>query len=176
MPDAPKPAEAAAGADKPVAARPPEPIPIEINGKPYVHEGDPKMPLLWFLRDRLRLTGTKYACDDAGCGACTVLVDGTAARACALTMQEARGTSVTTIEGVAGDALHAVQQAWIEEDATHCGYCQPGQIMAALDLLRRKPRPGEHDIAAIGNLCRCGNYPRMRRAILRAAAQLRSGK
>src|SRR5690606_40949296 len=117
MPDAPKPAEAAAGADKPVAARPPEPIPIEINGKPYFHEGEPAMPLLWFLRDRLRLTGTKYACDDGVCGACTVLVDGKAVRACNVTMEAARDTRVTTIEALAGAELHAAQKASIQEDA-----------------------------------------------------------
>ncbi len=153
--------------------QPPAPLAISINGKPYFHDGDPAMPLLWFLRDRLRLTGTKYGCDDGGCGACSVLVDGKLARACAVPMSAAATHQVTTIEGLAGDTLHPVQQAWIEHDAIQCGYCQPGQIMAAVDLLRRKPRPGEDDIAAIGNLCRCGSQPQVRRAIARAAELLR---
>jgi len=151
-------------------AQPPAPLALSINDKPYYHEGDPQMPLLWFLRDTLRLTGTKYGCGVGACGACTVLVDGKATRSCMLPMQAAAGHSVTTIEGLETDALHPVQQAWIEEDVAQCGYCQAGQILAAVDLLKRRPKPGEDDISAITNLCRCGTYPRIRKAILRAAA------
>ncbi len=147
---------------------------LGINGKPYFHSGDATMPLLWFLRDVLRLTGTKYACGVGTCGACTVLVDGKAARACMVPMLEAAGREITTIEGLERDGLHPVQQAWIENDVVQCGYCQSGQIMAAVDLLRRKPRPSEDDIAQIGNLCRCGTYPRVRSAIQRAAELTRA--
>ena len=142
---------------------------LTINGKPYFHDGDADMPLLWYLRDMLRLTGTKYGCGTGACGACTVLVDGRAARACQVTMAAAMGQHITTIEGLEGDKLHPVQQAWIEHDVAQCGYCQAGQIMAAVALLARKPRPSDADIASIGNLCRCGTYPRIRSAILRAA-------
>ncbi len=143
---------------------------LTINGKAYFHDGDPAMPLLWYLRDVLRLTGTKYACGIGACGACTVLVDGKATRSCLTPMQAVTGHAVTTIEGLAGAKLHPVQQAWIENDVAQCGYCQAGQIMAAVDLLSRKSKPSDADIAAIGNLCRCGTYPRIRSAILRAAA------
>lgn len=143
---------------------------LTINGKPYFHEGDPAMPLLWYLRDVLRLTGTKYGCGIGACGACTVLIDGKAARACLTPMLEVAGHVVTTIEGLESEQLHPVQQAWIENDVAQCGYCQAGQIMAAVDLLSRKRNPSEKDIASIGNLCRCGTYPRIRSAILRAAA------
>lgn len=155
------------------AARPPAALPISVNGKPYFHEGDPAMPLLWFLRDALRLTGCKYACDGGACGACSVLVDGKLARACTLPMSAAANHAVTTIEGLQGEALHPVQQAWIDEDAMLCGYCQSGQIIAAVDLLKRKPRPGEDDIAALANTCRCGSHAQIRRAILRAADLMR---
>ncbi len=172
MPDLPVPAETEAEA-RPAVARPPAPLALSINGKPYFHEGDPAMPLLWFLRDVLRLTGTKYACGVGSCGACNVLLGGKLATACTTTMAAAAGQDVTTIEGLSSGELHPLQQAWIEEDAVLCGYCQPGQIMAAADLLRRKPRPREEDLAGIGALCRCGSYPRVRRAILRAAKTLR---
>ena len=152
----------------PVAAE--NPRQLTINGKPYFHDGDPAMPLLWFLRDVLRLTGTKYACGIGACGACTVLVDGKAARSCQIPMQTVSGHVITTIEGLAGEKLHPVQQAWIENDVAQCGYCQAGQIMAVVDLLSRKSKPSDADIASIGNLCRCGTYPRIRSAILRAAA------
>ena len=160
-------AAAADPAKRPV--RPREPLQVTINGKPYFHDGDPTMPLLWFLRDTLRLTGTKFGCGIGNCGACTVLFDGKAMRACVLPMSAAATHRITTIEGLEGEALHPVQQAWIEEDVAQCGYCQAGQIMAAVDLLKRKPRPGDDDIASIGNLCRCGTYPRIRKAIQRAA-------
>jgi isoquinoline 1-oxidoreductase subunit alpha len=164
-----------ASADK--AARM-EPVPnqLTINGKPYFHDGDAAMPLLWYLRDVLRLTGTKYGCGIGACGACTVLVDGKAARACQTPMQALAGREITTIEGLEGAALHPVQQAWLENDVAQCGYCQAGQIMAAVDLLRRKRMPSDEDIAGIGNLCRCGTYPRIRSAIQRAAALMSEPK
>jgi isoquinoline 1-oxidoreductase alpha subunit len=165
MQDIPEPRTDAAPATKPLPAGT---LQLGINGKPYFHRGDPAMPLLWYLRDVLRLTGTKYGCGIGACGACTVLVDGKAARACQLPMLSAAGREITTIEGLEKERLHPVQQAWIEEDVAQCGYCQAGQIMAAVDLLARTTRPNEADIAAIGNLCRCGTYPRIRRAILRA--------
>lgn len=154
----------------------PAALPISVNGKPYFHEGDPAMPLLWFLRDSLRLTGSKYGCDNGQCGACNVLLDGKAVRACSLPMSVAANHAVTTIEGIGATNLHPVQQAWIEADAIQCGYCQSGQIIAAIDLLKRKPRPAEDDIAAIGNVCRCGSQPQIRRAIARAAELLQGGK
>lgn len=146
-------------------------IDVVINGKHYRHTGDPKLPLLWYLRDVLRLTGCKYACGDTSCGACSVLVDGKLARACAMTMHDLAGKAIVTIEGLEGadGSLHPVQQAWLDEDAILCGYCQPGWIMAAVDLLKRKPDPSDADIDGIGNLCRCGSYPRIRAAIHRAA-------
>ena len=161
---------------RPHATAPTPPLALTINGKPYEHDGDPSMPLLWFLRDMLRLTGTKFGCGVGACGACTVLLDGKAARSCLLPMQNAAGHQVTTIEGLAGDALHPVQQAWIDEDVPQCGYCQAGQIIAAVDLLQHKPKPGEEDIASISNLCRCGTYPRIRKAILRAAETMQAKK
>ena len=156
----------------------PEPIragiDVAINGKHFRHTGDPAMPLLWYLRDVLRLTGCKYGCDDVSCGACSVLIDGKLRRACSLTLQDVGNRSIVTVEGLAAPdgRLHPVQQAWIDEDAILCGYCQSGQIMAAVDLLARKPNPSEADIDGIGNLCRCGSYPRIRRAIQRAAAAM----
>ena len=155
---------------------PPAPLALEINGKPYYHEGDPAMPLLWFLRDTLRLTGTKYGCGVGSCGACTVLIDGKAARACTTPMKSVADHAVTTIEGLETAALHPVQQAWIEQDLAQCGYCQAGQIVAAVDLLKRKPKPSDDDIATLANLCRCGTYPGIRRAILRAAELMRNRK
>ena len=146
----------------------PAPLTITINGKPYEHAGDPTMPLLWFLRDMLRLTGTKFGCGIGQCGACTVLLDAKA--------QNAAGHQVTTIEGIAGDSLHPVQAAWIEHDVPQCGYCQAGQIVAAVDLLQRKPKPSDEDIASITNLCRCGTYPRIRRAIRRASESMQASK
>ncbi|MGH8191724.1 MAG: (2Fe-2S)-binding protein [Rhodanobacteraceae bacterium] len=153
----------------------PEPIRtginVTINGKHFRHTGDPDLPLLWYLRDVLRLTGCKYGCGDASCGACSVLVDGKLKRACTLPMSEMADRRITTIEGLASHdgKLHPVQQAWIDEDAILCGYCQPGQIMAAVDLLTRKPLPSDKDIDGIRNLCRCGSYPRIRSAIKRAS-------
>jgi isoquinoline 1-oxidoreductase alpha subunit len=146
-------------------------VSFTLNGKSATFNGDPDMPLLWYLRDHARLTGTKFGCGIARCGACTVHVDGKATRSCVAPLRSIEGRKVTTIEGLAdGTKLHAVQQAWIEEDVPQCGYCQAGQIMAAVDLLARKPDPGDDDIATITNLCRCGTYPRIRKAIKRAAA------
>lgn len=162
-------------ASEPTVAAGPQKQQFQINGKPYFHDGDPTMPLLWYLRDVLRLTGTKYGCGIGACGACTVLVDGKATRSCLTPMQTLSEKAVTTIEGLEGEKLHPVQQAWIENDVAQCGYCQAGQIMAAVDLLSRKSKPSDKDIASIGNLCRCGTYPRIRSAILRAAT-LSEGK
>jgi isoquinoline 1-oxidoreductase alpha subunit len=132
------------------------------------------MPLLWYLRDHARLTGTKFGCGIGACGACTVHVGGTAMRACITPVAAVAGKSVTTIEGLAaGEKLHPVQRAWIEEDVPQCGYCQAGQIMAAADLLRRTPDPSLDQINAITNLCRCGTYVRIRKAIRRAATLMK---
>lgn len=149
------------------------PIALAINAKPYRHTGAADMPLLWYLRDVLRLTGTKFGCGTGECGACSVLIDGKAARACQVPMGDLADRKIVTIEGLGSDTLHALQQAWIDEDAIGCGYCQSGQIIAAMDLLRRKPKPANADIEKITNLCRCGTYPRIRHAILRAAAAMR---
>jgi len=145
-------------------------VELKINGEHYLHTGDPDMPLLWRLRDTLRLTGTKFGCGLGQCGACTVHVDGKAQRACVTPVRALAKAEVTTIEGLAtSEELHPVQQAWIEEDVPQCGYCQAGQIMAAVDLLKRKPNPSDADIQQIGNICRCGTYPRIRKAVKRAA-------
>ena len=150
-------------------------IELTLNQRRVSFTGDPSMPLLWYLRDYARLTGTKFGCGIGYCGACTVHLDGVATRACVTAMQSVAGRAVTTIEGLAPTgALHPVQQAWIDEDVAQCGYCQAGQIMAAVDLLKRNAAPSDADIAALTNLCRCGTYPRIRRAIRRAAAQLRA--
>jgi isoquinoline 1-oxidoreductase alpha subunit len=150
-------------------------IELTLNGQRVSYGGDPSMPLLWYLRDHARLPGTKFGCGIGYCGACTVHLDGAAARSCATPMSAVSGRTVTTIEGLArGGRLHAVQQAWIEEDVPQCGYCQAGQIMAAADLLARHAEPSDADIATLTNLCRCGTYPRIRKAIRRAAALLRT--
>ncbi|MEO8010536.1 MAG: (2Fe-2S)-binding protein [Dokdonella sp.] len=133
-----------------------------------------QMPLLWYLRDFLRLTGTKYGCGTGACGACTVLLDGKAVRSCQVSMLEAAGREVRTIEGVESNRLHPIQQAWIELDVSQCGYCMSGLIMATVELLERTPNPGDGDMASIGNLCRCGTYPRVRKAIRRAAELIKA--
>jgi isoquinoline 1-oxidoreductase alpha subunit len=144
-----------------------------LNGSEVAFDGDPAMPLLWYLRDHAHLTGTKYGCGIGLCGACTVHVDGAALRSCSAAVGSLAGKRIDTIESLARDGtLHAVQRAWIEEDVVQCGYCQAGQIMAAVDLLRRSPRPSEAEVAALTNLCRCGTYPRIRKAIRRAAVLL----
>jgi isoquinoline 1-oxidoreductase alpha subunit len=133
--------------------------------------GDGEIPLLWFLRDHARLTGTKFGCGGGFCGACTVLVDGAAQRSCMLPVSALAGRSVKTIEALAESGLHAVQKAWLEEDVAQCGYCQAGQIMAAVALLAKSPDPTPSDIESITNICRCGTYVRIRRAIARAARE-----
>ena len=147
-------------------------IELNINGKPQRIDAEPAMPLLWAIRENLGLTGTKFGCGIAQCGACTVHLDGAPIRSCTTPLSMAVGRTVTTIEGLAADgALHAVQQAWIEEQVPQCGYCQSGQIMAAAALLASNPAPNDADINAAmrGNICRCGMYSRIRRAIKRAA-------
>jgi isoquinoline 1-oxidoreductase alpha subunit len=152
----------------------PRMIQLEVNQKRVEVDVDPSMPLLWVLRDVLDLTGTKYGCGMALCGACTVHVDGEARRSCVLPVSAAVGKKVTTIEGLSGDLSHPLQRAWIEEDVPQCGYCQSGQLMCAAVLLRDKPNPTDEDIDACmsGNLCRCGTYVRIRRAIQRAAGTI----
>lgn len=144
---------------------------IEINGQRVQIKGDGDIPLLWILRDDLDLTGTKYGCGMARCGACTVLVDGQAIRSCVTPVSDLVGKKVTTIEGLSPDGSHPVQQAWIQENVPQCGYCQSGQIMSAVALLQAKPKPTEEDIdsAMSGNLCRCGTYPRIKKAIQNSA-------
>ena len=152
-------------------------LPLRINGKNYFHDGDPDLPLLWYLRDVLRLTGTKYGCGIGFCGACTVLINGKAQSACMTPVKILGKSDIVTIEGLAGSAdLHPLQQAWIDEDAILCGYCQTGQIMAAAELLKRNPNPDDAAIDRIPNLCRCGAYPRIRMAIKRAAAAMQTSK
>ncbi len=149
-------------------------VEFTINGRRTSFDGDETMPLLWYLRDHAQLTGTKFGCGIGACGACTVHVDGEATRSCLVPVSAITGRRVTTIEGLAqGESLHAVQRAWIEEDVPQCGYCQAGQIMAAVDLLKRTPNPTVNDVNTITNLCRCGTYPRIRKAILRAAALMK---
>lgn len=144
---------------------------LKINGSRHVVEADPAMPLLWVLRDLLQLTGTKYGCGIAACGACTVRVDGRAVRACVTPVSSVAGRSIQTIEGLGAPGRpHPLQEAWISEQVPQCGYCQSGMLMAAAALLAQKKRPTDADInAAITNLCRCGTYQRVRAAIKRAA-------
>ena len=147
-------------------------ISIRVNGSVKSIEVDPTMPLLWVLRDVLSLKGAKFGYGIGQCGACTVHVDGTAVRSCLLPLEAAEGADITTIEGIAsGTALHPVQQAWIDEDVSQCGYCQAGQIMQAINLLNNQPapRPEEIEQTMRGNLCRCGSYARIKKAIVRAA-------
>ncbi len=146
-------------------------ISLNVNGKERSVEVSPETPLLWVLRDTLELTGTKFGCGAGLCGACTVHLDGAAVRSCSTPVSAAAGKRITTIEGLSPDRSHVLQQAWIEEEVPQCGYCQPGQIMAAAALLARNAQPSDADIdsAMSGNLCRCGTYQRIRRAIHRAA-------
>lgn len=142
-----------------------------VNGRPVEVDADREMPLLWVLRDRLALTGTKYGCGMALCGACTVQLDGRPVRSCVTPLRAAAGRRVTTIEGLSANGEHPVQRAWLELDVVQCGYCQSGQIMAAVALLASNPAPtdAEIDVAMAGNICRCGAYQRIRAAIRRAA-------
>ena len=146
-------------------------IKFQLNGEDASVDVDEKMPVLWVLRDVLQLTGTKYGCGIAQCGACTIHVDGKAIRSCVLPVANLQGKSVTTIEGLAPEeGLHPVQQAWIDEQVPQCGYCQPGMIMSAVALLAENPDPDDAMIdRSITNICRCGTYPRIRKAIHRAA-------
>ena len=144
---------------------------LDVNGQRREVDAEPTMPLLWALRDLLGLTGTKYGCGIAQCGACTVHVDGQPVRSCVTPIAAVEGMRITTIEGIGATDLHAVQQAWLELDVAQCGYCQSGQIMSAAALVARNPAPTDADIDAAmdGNLCRCGTYPRIRAAVKRAA-------
>ena len=148
-------------------------IQIQVNGAPRSYTGDPEMPLLWYLRDELQLTGSKFGCGMGLCGACTVHINGEAARSCLTPMSAAAGKDVTTIEGLSTDGAHPVQRAWAQIQVPQCGYCQSGQIMQAVALLKKKPRPTDQDIeeAMSGNICRCGTYQRIRQAIKIAAKQ-----
>jgi isoquinoline 1-oxidoreductase alpha subunit len=148
-------------------------ITLKVNGSARTFDGDPSMPLLWYLRDVLGLTGTKFGCGIALCGACTVHKDGEAARSCILAMGALSGADIRTIESIGQNQLHVIQKAWIEHNVPQCGYCQSGQIMQAIALLNKTPKPTDQDIddAMIGNICRCGTYQRIRAAIKAAAGQ-----
>ena len=144
-----------------------------INGKSRTVDAEPDSPLLWVIRERLQLTGTKFGCGAAQCGACTVHLDGAPVRSCQTTVAQAAGKKITTIEGLHPDGRHPVQLAWIAEQVPQCGYCQSGQIMSAAALLAKNPNPSDAQIvdAMAGNICRCATYPRIKRAIKRAAQQ-----
>jgi aerobic-type carbon monoxide dehydrogenase small subunit (CoxS/CutS family) len=144
---------------------------LKINGKTFDLDVEPDMPLLWVLRDELGLTGTKYGCGVAACGACTVHLDGQAMRACVLPVAAAEGKEIVTIEGLSPDGSHPVQRAWVAHQVPQCGYCQSGMVMAAAALLKNTPKPTDADIdAAMTNICRCGTYVRVREAIQLAAS------
>jgi len=147
-------------------------VTLIVNGVERRYDGDSDMPLLWYLRDEVGLTGTKYGCGQALCGACTVHLNGAAVRACVTPLAAAEGAQVVTIEGLAPDGNHPVQVAWRDLNVAQCGYCQSGQIMQAASLLKETPNPTDGDInnAMSGNICRCGTYPRIRAAIKQAAA------
>lgn len=152
-------------------------ISLTVNNQLYNVDAEPGMPLLWVLRDLLHLTGTKYGCGMAQCGACTVHLNGEAVRSCVTPVRRAENQQVITIEGLSGNASHPLQRAWLEEDVPQCGYCQSGQIMAAAVLLREKSDPTDQDIddAMSGNICRCGTYQRIKKAIHRAAELQKQG-
>lgn len=154
----------------------PETIRFKVNGVDREVHLDPDMPLLWVVRDILKLMGTKFGCGAALCGACSVFVDGELVRSCSFPVSAAEGAEVTTIEGISQDVLNPVQLAWIEEQVPQCGYCQSGMIMAVTKLLEENPQPADEDIdAAITNICRCGTYPRIRKGIQNAARRMASG-
>lgn len=148
-------------------------VQLKVNGQSQSFDGDPEMPLLWYLRDVLGFTGTKFGCGMGLCGACTVLQNGKAIRSCQKQMGAAAGLEITTIEGVTAQGPHAAQKAWAAENVPQCGYCQPGQIMQAVSLLASKPHPTDDDIDTVmsGNICRCGTYQRIRAAIKTAAQE-----
>jgi len=149
-------------------------VKLKVNGTEHSFDGDPTMPLLWYLRDELRLTGTKFGCGGGFCGACTVHKDGKAVRSCRTPMSMAAGAEITTIEGLGANGLHPVQKAWMKINVPQCGYCQPGQMMSAASLLKtiKKPSDADIDAAMSGNICRCGTYQRVRAAIKSAAEEL----
>lgn len=148
-------------------------VTLTINGQSHTVDVSPDMPLLWALRDKLDLVGTKYSCGIGVCGSCTVLVNGLPMRSCTMPAASVAGADITTIEGLDADGKHPVQMAWNEEDVPQCGYCQAGQVLTAAALLERNPNPTDEDIdtAMAGVLCRCGTYPRIRKAIKRAASK-----
>ncbi len=148
-------------------------VELTVNGKTYTFDGDPDMPLLWWLRDEIGLTGTKFGCGEGLCGACTVHLDGTAVRSCQTPVSAAHGRQITTIEGLSPNGDHPVQKAWRELGVPQCGYCQPGQIMQAASLLKENPNPSEAEIvsAMAGNICRCGTYQRILAGIKLAATR-----
>jgi aerobic-type carbon monoxide dehydrogenase small subunit (CoxS/CutS family) len=152
-------------------------IKLTVNSQLLETDADPQTPLLWVLRDHLGLTGTKFGCGKALCGACTVHIDGAPVRSCSVPLAALDGKAVTTVEGLSADRSHVLQKAWIEFDVPQCGYCQSGQLMSAAALLRTNPHPSDADIdaAMAGNLCRCGTYARIRAAIHRAAELLATG-
>ncbi|HEY1165915.1 MAG TPA: (2Fe-2S)-binding protein [Chitinophaga sp.] len=152
-------------------------IKLTINQKEHTVDAPPDMPLLWVLRDIVGLTGTKFGCGMAQCGACTVHLNGEAVRSCVTQLGRAAGQQVVTIEGLSPDTSHPLQRAWLQEDVPQCGYCQSGQIMSAAVLLRENPNPSDEDIdrAMSGNICRCGTYPRIRKAIHLAAELQKNG-
>ncbi|RPJ26296.1 MAG: (2Fe-2S)-binding protein [Chloroflexi bacterium] len=147
---------------------------LQINGQAYTVEAEAQMPLLWVLRDLLGLTGTKFSCGVGLCGSCTVLIDGEPERSCVTLVESVAGKTITTIEGLSSDVSHPLQEAWLAENVSQCGYCQPGQIMNAAALLQKNPDPSDTEIdAAMGDvLCRCGTYQRVRKAIHRAAEEV----
>jgi isoquinoline 1-oxidoreductase alpha subunit len=150
---------------------------LNVNGKRWVTQAEPDTPLLWVLREQLKLTGTKFGCGVAACGACTVNIDGSAVRSCSFPVSAAGDRAITTIEGLSPDRSHALQRAWIAEQVPQCGYCQSGMLMAANALLHDIPLPSDADIdAAITNICRCGTYTRVRKAIHHAARLLGARK
>jgi len=148
-------------------------IDFKVNGKSVSVSAEPDTPLLWVIREHLQLTGTKYGCGAGMCGACTVHIDGKAARSCRAQVQDMAGKSITTIEGLSANSDHPLQKAWIAEQTPQCGYCQSGQIMQAADLLQKNPKPSRDEIVRHmdGNICRCGTYPRIVRAIERAVKE-----
>ena len=147
-------------------------VTLKINGKPETVDADPSTPLLWVLRDHLGMTGTKFGCGIAQCGACTVHVDGMATRSCQVPLQSVAGADITTIEGLSAHGDHPLQKAWVELNVPQCGYCQAGMLMAAAALLKQNPQPTDEDInTSVDNICRCGTYPRIRAAIHKAAGQ-----
>jgi isoquinoline 1-oxidoreductase alpha subunit len=145
---------------------------MTVNGEAVEYKLDPQTPLLWALRDASNLTGTKYGCDSRDCGACTVIVDGRAVTSCSVPLASLEGARVTTIEGLSPDNSHPVQKAWLAEQVTMCGYCEPGFIMAIAAMLETSAMPGTDAVAALPNICRCGAYPRIRKAITSASAEM----